>query len=71
MVIKIVWKLILKHSQYKNDAIQLRNFLGFEIAAFFPTPCRWQKKAAISKSRSFSTELRSSYIDCILEGINE
>ena len=25
-----------------------------------------QKKAAISKSRSFSTELRRSYIDCTL-----
>ena len=38
----------------------------FEIAAFFPSLCRWQKKAAISKSRSFLTELRRSYIDCTL-----
>ena len=38
----------------------------FDIAAFFPSPCRWRKKAAISKSRSFSTELGRSYIDCTL-----
>ena len=25
----------LKHSQYKNDAIQLRNFLGLKLPPFF------------------------------------
>ena len=49
--------LYLKDSQYKNDATQLKNFLGLKLPPFFPSPCRWRKKAAISKSRSFSTEL--------------
>ena len=43
----------LKCSQYRNDAIQLKKFLNGE-----------GKKAAISKSSSFSTELPRSYIDC-------
>ena len=58
----------LKHSHYKNDATQLKKFLGLKLPPFFPSPCRWRKKAAISKSRSFSTELRRSYIDCTLVG---
>ena len=30
----------LKHSQYKNDDIQLKNFLGLKLPPFFPSPCR-------------------------------
>ena len=33
---------LLKHSQYKNDATQftIEKLLRFEIAVFFPSPCR-------------------------------
>ena len=57
---------MLKHNQYKNDATQLKNFLGLKLPPFFPSPCRCRKKAAISKSRIFSTESRRSYIYCTL-----
>ena len=56
----------LEHSQYKNDATQLKNFLGLKLPSFFLRRVGDGKKAAISKSRSFSTEFRRSYIDCTL-----
>ena len=46
----------LKDSQYNNDT-------SFRIAAFFVSPWRWRKKAAVPKWRSFSTELRLFYIN--------
>ena len=57
----------LKHSQYKNDATQLKKFSALKLSPFFLSPCtRWRKKAANSKSSSFTTESRRSYIDCTL-----
>ena len=32
---KKVRAYVLKHSQYKNDAIQLKNFLGLKLPPFF------------------------------------
>ena len=49
-----------------NDATQLKNFLGLKLPPFFLHRAGDGKKVAISKSRSFSTELRRSYIDCTL-----
>ena len=53
----------LKQSQYKNDATQLKNFLGSKLPPFFLRRVGDAKKAVISKSRSISTESRRSYID--------
>ena len=55
----------LKHSQYKNDAIQFKNFLGLKLLPFF-FPVQGTEKGGNFKKRSFSTELRRSYIDCTL-----
>ena len=41
---------MVKHSQYKNDPTQLKNFLGLKLPPFF----------------LHRTELRRSYIDCTL-----
>ena len=59
----------LKHNQYKKDANQLKNFLVLKLPSFFLHRVGDGKKAAISKSRDFSTELRRSYIDCTLERV--
>ena len=60
------WKWFSVRLQYTRLQHSVEKLLRFEIAAFFPSPCRWRKKAAISKSKRFSTELRRSYIDCTL-----
>ena len=40
----------------------VKNNSNFEIAAFFPSPYRWWKSAAISKLELFLTEWSRSYI---------
>ena len=47
---------ILKFSQYKNDAIQLKYFLILKLPPFLRHLHGEGKKAAISNLRSFSTE---------------
>ena len=58
--------LILKYSQFKNDAIQFKKLLDFEIAAFLRHPHSEGKKAATSKLKSFSADSHFSDIDCAL-----
>ena len=48
--------ILLKCSQYKNDAIQLKNFLILKLPPFSVTYTVKEKKAAISNLRIFSTE---------------
>ena len=43
-------------SQYKDEAIQLKNFLILNLPPFFVTYIVKEKKAAISNLKSFSTE---------------
>ena len=65
---KCFWSFSVKITLFFN--IRSRNsvekLLDFEIAAFFCHQHSEGKKAAIPKSRSFSTELCHSYIDCAL-----
>ena len=65
-------KLAVKHAllglrQYsKDDFTQLKK-ASFEIAALFPSPYRWRKRASISKLKFFRLNLRSrSYIVLVL-----
>ena len=52
----VVTEMGLKCSQYKNDAIQLKNFLILKLPPFSVTYTAKEKKTAISNLRSFSTE---------------